>query len=117
MLQKTSPIIIGFIFPIFGFILCSASSEKADPVLCRTKYPVVFVHGVAFRDKTILANYWGDSADYMKKSGGKAYFGGQDAYGTIPENANALKKRIMEIIDKSDCGKVNIIAHSRGGLE
>ncbi|MBP7584191.1 MAG: hypothetical protein KBA61_09175 [Spirochaetes bacterium] len=91
--------------------------DRTGPDPCRTKYPVVFVHGIAFRDRTVLARYWGDSVDYIKKSGGRAYYGGQDAFGTIQENAAALKKRIMEIIDTTGCGKVNIIAHSRGGLE
>ena len=82
------------------------------------KYPVLFVHGAGFRDKTIgLINYWGRIPKLFKKHGIAVYYGGTDAWGSIEKNAQTLKEKINVILQKEKASKVNIIAHSRGGLE
>jgi len=85
---------------------------------CRTKYPIVLVHGVGYRDVGIkLLGYWGRIPDALKEEGAQIYYGGQDSWGTIEDNANALAKRIKGILAESGAEKVNIIAHSKGGLD
>jgi triacylglycerol esterase/lipase EstA (alpha/beta hydrolase family) len=82
------------------------------------KYPIVLVHGAGFRDKTLgFINYWGRIPKHLEKNGVTVYYGGTDAWGSIEENAEILKNRILRILQEEDLEKVNIIAHSRGGLE
>ena len=101
-----------------GLSACTSSSNiRLNPELCATKYPVVLVHGFAFRDTTGTIRYWGNTADYLKGYGARVYVRGGDAYGLISVNAEILKKNILQIIAETGAKKVNIIAHSRGGLE
>ncbi len=96
---------------------CSSSPNKSDPEYCAVQYPVILVHGIGFRDKTILGKYWGKTPAKLKAHGAKVFSGGQDAYGIIAENAMLLKKNILAILEQTGARKVNIIAHSRGGIE
>ena len=81
------------------------------------KYPVLLVHGSGFRDRFLGINYWGRIPAEMEKYGVKVYYGGTDAWGTIENNAKILKRKIEAIAKDGKAEKVNIIAHSRGGLE
>jgi len=82
------------------------------------KYPVLFVHGAGFRDKTFgFLNYWGRIPKLFKDYEIEVFFGGTDAWGTIEENAEIIKEKIITILKTNKTEKVNIIAHSRGGLE
>jgi triacylglycerol lipase len=82
------------------------------------KYPVLFVHGSGFRDGTfLLLNYWGRIPKYFIRHGITVYYGETDAWGSVENNALILKNKIVKILEKENVEKVNIIAHSRGGLE
>lgn len=81
-----------------------------------TKYPVLLLHGLNCRDKRPFA-YFGRIPGWMEGRGVHVYLGGQDATGTIRDNALFLQRRIYAILEKEGCEKINIIAHSKGGLE
>ena len=82
----------------------------------KTKYPVLMVHGVGFRDlKWPL--YWGRIPNALSDIGTELFYGRQDCWARIEDNAKSLKARIRQILDETDSEKVNIIAHSKGGLE
>lgn len=83
---------------------------------CMTKYPLVLIHGVGFRDLKYF-NYWGRIPNELTRLGATVYYGHQQAWGTIDSNANEIKKKIEDILEKTGCEKVNIIAHSKGGLD
>ncbi len=83
---------------------------------CTTKYPFVFIHGTGFRDRKWF-NYWGRIPTALASRGCKFYYGNQDSWATVENNAASLKERINEILDETGAGKVNIVAHSKGGLE
>ena len=51
------------------------------------------------------------------RNGAKVYYGHQEAWGTIEDNGQILKDKIKEILEETGCEKVNIIAHSKGGLD
>jgi len=90
-----------------------------DPVLsesCKTKYPLVLIHGVFFRDNKIF-NYWGRIPRTLKLHGATVYYGEHQSALTVKESARELASRIKLIVDRSGCDKVNIIAHSKGGLD
>lgn len=90
-------------------------SRKAERI-CETKYPVLLVHGVFFRDSRLL-NYWGRIPAELEKNGAEIYYGGQQSALSVEESSKELAKKIEEIVSKTGCGKVNIIAHSKGGLD
>ena len=90
-------------------------SRKADRI-CETKYPILLVHGVFFRDNRIL-NYWGRIPAELKKNGAEIYYGGQQSALSIEDSSKELAKKIVEIVNTTGCGKLNIIAHSKGGLD
>ena len=80
------------------------------------KYPVMLVHGFGFRDGKRI-NYWGRIPKLLEEKGCAVFYGKQDSSGTIEDNALFLKERIEEILRETDAKKVNLIAHSKGGLE
>lgn len=85
---------------------------------CNTKYPIMLVHGVGYRDVGIrLIGYWGRIPDALKDEGARIYYGGQDSWGTIESNAEMLAARVRGVLAESGAEKVNIIAHSKGGLD
>jgi triacylglycerol lipase len=81
------------------------------------KYPVVMVHGVGFHDKVLVFNYWGRIASSIENMGIDVYYGDNDAWGTINDSAIRIKNTIDEVLHKTNAEKVNLIAHSRGGLD
>ena len=90
--------------------------KRAKDEICKTKYPVLLVHGVFFRDYEFF-NYWGRIPDELKKNGCTIYYGNHSSALGVPNSAKELASRIKEIIKETGCEKVNIIAHSKGGLD
>lgn len=82
----------------------------------KLKYPVLLVHGMGFKDYK-LVNYWGRIPEALEKNGAEVYYGRQDSNGSIESNAEQLKISLDVALEKSGAEKVNIIAHSKGGLE
>ena len=74
------------------------------------------VHGVFFRDSEHF-NYWGRIPDELIKNGAVIYYGQQQSALSVAASAAELARRIQEIVTTTGCGKVNIIAHSKGGLD
>lgn len=89
---------------------------RVEQQICRTRYPLLLVHGIGFRDFKYF-NYWGRIPRELVRNGAKVYYGHQEAWGTIEDNAAILKEKILEICRENHCDKVNIIAHSKGGLD
>lgn len=46
---------------------------------CKTKYPIVFIHGTGFRDRKWL-NYWGRIPKLLIQNGCEVYYGNQDSW-------------------------------------
>jgi triacylglycerol lipase len=89
---------------------------RVNSELCRTRYPLLMVHGVGFRDLRYF-NYWGRIPAELRRNGAVIYYGNQEAFGTIAYNGEDIRKRIYEIMEETKAEKVNIIAHSKGGLD
>lgn len=92
------------------------SHDPALSEICKTKYPIVLVHGVFFRDNKLF-NYWGRIPRTLKLHGATVYYGEHQSALTVKESARELTARIKLIVERSGCEKVNIIAHSKGGLD
>ncbi len=81
-----------------------------------TKYPVVLVHGMMAKDFSFWHAFRGIS-DFLEKQNVTVYVTNQDGIGAITTNAQQLKAEILDILQKENCEKVNIIAHSKGGVD
>lgn len=90
--------------------------ERKDRRICATKYPILLVHGVFFRDFKYL-NYWGRIPAELEKNGAVIYYGNHQSADSVEGSARELAARIKQITEKTGCGKLNIIAHSKGGLD
>lgn len=83
---------------------------------CRTKYPIVLVHGIGYTD-TGRGGYWGRIPSFLEDHGADVWFGHQDSFGTIEGNGKQLKESVDQVLSKTGAEKVNLIAHSKGGIE
>ena len=83
---------------------------------CQTKYPIVLIHGAGFRDLKWPV-YWGRIPKALERRGAKIYYGLQDCWASTETNAREIVRRIDEILAETGADKVNLIAHSKGGLE
>lgn len=92
------------------------AQERKDEQLCRTRYPILMVHGVFFRDFKYF-NYWGRIPQELEKHGAVIYYGNHQSAASVADSGKELAGRIRQIIDETGCEKVNIIAHSKGGLD
>lgn len=92
------------------------AQERKGEELCRTRYPILMVHGVFFRDFKYF-NYWGRIPKELKKHGAVIYYGNHQSAASVADSGRELACRIEEIVAETGCEKVNIIAHSKGGLD
>ena len=83
---------------------------------CSTRYPILLVHGTGFRDWKRLG-YWGRIPEVLRRRGASVYFGQQDGWATVEENARHLARRVDEILAETGSRKLHLIAHSKGGLD
>ena len=128
-------IILGWLFPanlvMLGKMIKTVSDEvktednrlranaaRRDQQICRTKYPILLVHGVFFRDfKQGFLNYWGRIPDELIANGATVYYGGQQSADSVAACGAELADCIRRIVAETGCEKVNIIGHSKGGLD
>lgn len=74
------------------------------------------LHGAGFRDlKWPL--YWGRIPGVLAGTGTSLFYGLQDCWARTEENAKTVRMRIWQILEDTGAEKINIIAHSKGGLE
>ena len=91
-------------------------AARKDEQLCRTKYPLLLVHGVFFRDFERL-NYWGRIPKALEANGAVTFYGEHHSAASVAECGKELAGRIEKIVNETGCGKLNVIAHSKGGLD
>lgn len=92
------------------------NQARAENTICRTRYPVVMVHGIFFRDWQYF-NYWGRIPQALKRNGATVFYGKQQSSLSVSASAAELKEEIRRILAETGAEKVNIIAHSKGGLD
>ena len=92
------------------------NDNRKSAQVCRTQYPLLLVHGVFFRDFQHL-NYWGRIPEELKRNGAVLYYGNHQSASSVEDSGKELAERIRRIVEETGCEKVNIIAHSKGGLD
>lgn len=91
-------------------------NNRKQNQVCATKYPILMVHGVFFRDFRYL-NYWGRIPAALEANGARIFYGNHQSAASVADSGHEIADRIKQIIQETGCGKVNIIAHSKGGLD
>ncbi len=94
--------------------MLNAARQERD--ICKTRYPLVLIHGVFFRDRAWF-NYWGRIPAELIRNGATVFYGEQQSASSNAAAAEELAQRIRRILRETGCEKVNLIAHSKGGLE
>ena len=92
------------------------NKQRKAQRMCATKYPILLVHGVFFRDFKFF-NYWGRIPKELEANGATVFYGKHSSAASIADSAAELKVRIEEILVETGAEKLNIIAHSKGGLD
>lgn len=92
------------------------NKAREEDQVCKTRYPLLMVHGVFFRDRKSF-NYWGRIPEDLEKNGAVVYYGNQQSAESVADSGKHLAERIKQIAEETGCGKVNVIAHSKGGLD
>ena len=91
-------------------------NARAENSICKTKYPILLVHGIFFRDWQ-LVNYWGRVPAILIKNGATVFYGKQQSSLAVSDSAEELRNTILNVLKETGAEKVNIIAHSKGGLD
>ena len=111
------------LFTILFLILVSLSCKPGRTALegssyCKTRYPIILVHGIGFRDKGSILKYWGDIPRYLRTRGAVVVLSNQQAFASHRDNGEIISKTITRFLQNNpEYKKVNIIAHSKGGIE
>lgn len=96
--------------------IAQMDAARVENHICQTKYPILMVHGVFFRDWQFF-NYWGRIPKELVKNGAHVYYGKQESALAIEESGKELSIQIDQILAETGAEKLNIIAHSKGGLD
>ncbi|WP_250657205.1 esterase/lipase family protein [Alkalimarinus coralli] len=81
-----------------------------------TKYPIVLVHGFMGFNEISGVDYFYRIPDNLKVGGASVYVVKLSALNSNEERGEQLVNQVEEIIALSGASKVNLIAHSQGGL-
>jgi triacylglycerol lipase len=104
--------------PAKNEVLRLFGKNPPEPTLddCKTKYPLLLVHGTGFRDRKLF-NYWGLIPDFLEEHGAAIFYSKHDAWANIEDAANQIVIALKEALEKTGSEKVNVIAHSKGGID
>ena len=64
----------------------SLHNERHSREVCRTKYPILMVHGVFFRDFKHIG-YWGRIPRELERNGATIYYGEHNSASSVKEDA------------------------------
>ncbi|MDE6557490.1 MAG: hypothetical protein K2K39_00125 [Clostridia bacterium] len=81
-----------------------------------TRYPVILVHGIILKEGHFFKSF-GNIEERLRRNGYTVYTAPTDGFGTIENNAAQLKAYVEKILAEEHAEKVNLIAHSKGGLD
>jgi triacylglycerol lipase len=119
-LYKITLLCVTLVFFVIGPLMTKtlyAGEEYFEGKECATKYPILLIHGIAFPDEFKGIKYFGRIPSILKEKGAEIFYGGTLAWGKIEENADILYNKIRYLTEKLGYEKINIIAHSKGGLD
>ena len=122
MIPIVNVIVLGFmLLTLYREVLTEwekarVNERRKNEQVCKTRYPILLVHGVFFRDSKVM-NYWGRIPEELERNGAVIYYGNHQSAAAVAHSAQELTDRIKTIVRETGCEKLNIIAHSKGGLD
>lgn len=115
-----------FICMLLGFAKIGLSETKflqqqvelnQRDVTYASNYPIILHHGVFGFKKILILEYFFKVPETLRNLGYEVFVTKVDPVGSIAERAEQLGAQIDEILRITGKNKVNIIAHSMGGLD
>lgn len=82
----------------------------------KSKYPIILVHGIVIKDFKFFRAF-GRIEKMLRAEGFDVYTAATDGFGAIETNAQQLKDYVDKIMSTRNVDKINLIAHSKGGLD
>lgn len=76
----------------------------------------MLVHGIGFRNSKSIG-YWGRIPKALEFQGAQVFCSNQDGWGTIETNGAHLTNEIDQILTSTNSERINLIAHSKGGID
>ena len=75
-------------------------SLRASEQVCKTRYPLLLVHGVFFRDFEHF-NYWGRIPDELRRNGATIYYGEHQSADCVDDSAKELENAKFPIVTEN----------------
>ena len=98
------------------FQLTMDCTERCDAEF--TRYPIVFMHGLAGFDTLLnVMDYWVGVEDLLTTQGYAPFIYGVSAFDPTSVRADQWSQHLSALNQETGARKVNIIAHSQGGLD
>lgn len=88
-----------------------------QPPLIKTRYPVVLMHGFGMLASLRRQGHLHSEAMHLRLSGVTAYAPNVAPYNTVPIRSAMWEKRLEHILEETGADKLNLVAHSVGGLD
>jgi len=88
-----------------------------QPEIIPVRHPIVLMHGFGLLAFLAKGGHLHDEAMYLRMRGVMAFAPNVSPYHTIAERASMWKDRIQTILKATGAEKVNLLAHSMGGLD
>ena len=71
--------------------------QRSSQQICKTKYPILMVHGVFFRDMKHL-NYWGRVPGELEKNGATIYYGNHQSALSVENSAAEILSGLYQFL-------------------
>lgn len=108
-MKKTLSLLMSAALGLAITVPATAASTTA-----KTKYPMVFVHGLSGFKNLGPIEYWNGIPSDLAANGGKVYVTQVSAFNSNEARGEQLLQQVNNIIAVSGAQKVNLIGHSQG---
>ena len=88
-----------------------------QPPIIRLRLPVVLMHGFGIIAAMRRGGHLFHEAEELRRHGVWAYAPNVSAYDTVPLRCAAWEQRLEHVMEETGCDRLNLIAHSMGGLD